>query len=31
MSNALLERLRFHVTGAIERGESTPIYEVKGE
>ena len=23
-----LERLRYHVTGAIERGEATPIIEV---
>ena len=29
MSNELLERLRFHVTGAIERGESKPVYEVR--
>lgn len=28
MANELLERLRFHITGAVERGEATPIWEV---
>ncbi len=28
MSNPLLERLRYHVTGAIERGEAVAIVEV---
>lgn len=27
MSNPLQDRLRHHVTGAIERGEATPIVE----
>jgi hypothetical protein len=31
MSNVLLERLRYHVTGAVERGEATPIWGVEGE
>ena len=28
MNNPLLDRLRYHVTGAIERGEATAIVEV---
>ena len=28
MTNPLLDRLRWHVSGAIERGEAEPIYEV---
>jgi hypothetical protein len=31
MSNELLELLRYHVTGAVERGEATPIYGIEGE
>lgn len=29
MSNPALERLRYHVTGAIERGEAEPIIELR--
>lgn len=31
MSNPLLERLRYHVTGAIERGEAEAIVERKAQ